>query len=178
MTDPPVPERISPGLRPLGIALSLIAAALLMTAAISKAWLHNPSGVGFGPMGCNDCGGPCRGITVVMRDRDNEKIPSARCLDSDESLSNSEFVDRLRAIRGDAARPHDAELADLATTLLAALQGGLLLAQTMRSTRPLELALDAAIDRVAARLPSSRRARPGSRRAGSPKQPRRSSPGA
>lgn len=41
---------------------------------------------------------------------------------------------------------------DLATAMLAALQGGLLLAQTARSTRPLELALDMAIDRVAVAL--------------------------
>jgi TetR/AcrR family transcriptional repressor of nem operon len=40
----------------------------------------------------------------------------------------------------------------LAEAMLASLQGGLLLAQTMRSTRPLELALDMAIDHVAARL--------------------------
>ena len=36
--------------------------------------------------------------------------------------------------------------------MLASLQGGLLLAQTMRSTRPLELVLDMAIDHVAERL--------------------------
>jgi AcrR family transcriptional regulator len=43
-------------------------------------------------------------------------------------------------------------LAELAEAMLAALQGGLLLAQTARSTRPLELALDMAIDHVATRL--------------------------
>ena len=37
-------------------------------------------------------------------------------------------------------------------TLLAALQGGLLLAQATRSVRPLELVLDAAIEHVAAEL--------------------------
>jgi hypothetical protein len=37
---------------------------------------------------------------------------------------------------------------DLATAIMAALQGGLLLAQTTRSARPLELALDMAIDHV------------------------------
>jgi AcrR family transcriptional regulator len=44
------------------------------------------------------------------------------------------------------------DLRELAEAMLASLQGGLLLAQTMRSTRPLELALDMAIDHVAARL--------------------------
>ena len=37
---------------------------------------------------------------------------------------------------------------DLATAILSALQGGLLLAQTTRSARPLELALDMALDHV------------------------------
>jgi TetR/AcrR family transcriptional regulator, transcriptional repressor for nem operon len=38
---------------------------------------------------------------------------------------------------------------DLAIALVSALQGGLLLAQTTRTTRPLELALDMAIDHIA-----------------------------
>jgi len=41
-----------------------------------------------------------------------------------------------------------AEPAGLATAVIAALQGGLLLAQTSRATRPLELALDMALDHV------------------------------
>lgn len=52
-------------------------------------------------------------------------------------------------VRGEL-RP-GAEPADLATAVLTALQGGLLLAQTMRSTRPLELALDMALQHVAAK---------------------------
>ena len=39
---------------------------------------------------------------------------------------------------------------DLAVTLLAAVQGGLLLAQVQRDTRPLEAALDAMLDRIQA----------------------------
>jgi len=49
------------------------------------------------------------------------------------------------------------DLQELSAAMLASLQGGLLLAQTMRSTRPLELALDMAIDHVAARLPLQNR---------------------
>lgn len=52
--------------------------------------------------------------------------------------------------RGDLAA--DANPAELARALLAALQGGLLLAQTTRTTRPLELALDMALEHVARRL--------------------------
>jgi TetR/AcrR family transcriptional repressor of nem operon len=52
---------------------------------------------------------------------------------------------RARGELGPHARP-----SDLATAVLTALQGGLLLAQTMRLTRPLELALDMALEHVAA----------------------------
>lgn len=51
-----------------------------------------------------------------------------------------------------AGRKPAGDLKQLSEALLASLQGGLLLSQTMRSTRPLELALDMAIDHVAARL--------------------------
>jgi len=43
-----------------------------------------------------------------------------------------------------------AQPADLATAIVSALQGGLLLAQTTRSTRPLELVLDMALEYVSA----------------------------
>jgi TetR/AcrR family transcriptional regulator, transcriptional repressor for nem operon len=51
-----------------------------------------------------------------------------------------------------AGKRPSGDLKELSEAMLASLQGGLLLAQTMRSTRPLELALDMAIDHVAARL--------------------------
>lgn len=41
-----------------------------------------------------------------------------------------------------------ADLNDLATSVISALEGGLLLAQTTRTTRPLELALDMALEHV------------------------------
>jgi TetR/AcrR family transcriptional regulator, transcriptional repressor for nem operon len=51
-----------------------------------------------------------------------------------------------------AGRRPSGNLKELSEAILASLQGGLLLAQTMRSTRPLEVALDMAIDHVAVRL--------------------------
>jgi hypothetical protein len=51
-----------------------------------------------------------------------------------------------------AGRKPNGDLKELSEAMLASLQGGLLLAQTMRSTRPLESALDMAIDHVAGRL--------------------------
>ena len=62
-----------------------------------------------------------------------------------------EFIVALEAIAGTEPRPRG-ELIELATMLLTTLQGGLLLAQTTRSTQPVELGLDLAIDRVAERL--------------------------
>ena len=57
--------------------------------------------------------------------------------------------DGLRAMhaRGDLA---GVDPGDLALATLAALQGGLLLAQVQRDTRPLEVALDAMLDRIQA----------------------------
>jgi TetR/AcrR family transcriptional regulator, transcriptional repressor for nem operon len=49
----------------------------------------------------------------------------------------------------------DANTADLALSVIASLQGGLLLAEMDRSTRPLEVALDAAIDHLRSFAPSS-----------------------
>lgn len=51
-----------------------------------------------------------------------------------------------------AGKKPGGDLEELSEAMLSSLQGGLLLAQTMRSTRPLESALDMAIDHVAARL--------------------------
>jgi hypothetical protein len=51
-----------------------------------------------------------------------------------------------------AGRKPGGDLKELSEAMLASLQGGLLLAQTTRSTRPLEIALDMAIDHIAIRL--------------------------
>ena len=50
--------------------------------------------------------------------------------------------DGLRSLHADGKLPVGIDPDDLATTLLATLQGGLLLAQVQRSTRPLETAVD------------------------------------
>jgi len=64
----------------------------------------------------------------------------------------SYFQTEFARMQSRAGRRPSGALKDLSEAMLAGLQGGLLLAQTMRSTRPLELALDMAIDHVAARL--------------------------
>ena len=50
--------------------------------------------------------------------------------------------DGLRSLHAEGKLPSDIDPDDLATTLLATLQGGLLLAQVQRSTRPFETAVD------------------------------------
>ncbi len=50
--------------------------------------------------------------------------------------------DGLRSLRADGKLPSGIDPDDLATTLLATLQGGLLLAQVQRSTRPFETAVN------------------------------------
>jgi TetR/AcrR family transcriptional regulator, transcriptional repressor for nem operon len=58
--------------------------------------------------------------------------------------------DGLLAMHARGDLPADADPGDLALATLAALQGGLLLAQVQRETRPLEVALDAMLDRIQA----------------------------
>jgi TetR/AcrR family transcriptional repressor of nem operon len=58
--------------------------------------------------------------------------------------------DGLRAMHARGDLPAAAEPDDLALATLAALQGGLLLAQVQRDPRPLAVALDAMIDRIQA----------------------------
>src|SRR4249919_3949957 len=50
--------------------------------------------------------------------------------------------DGLRSLHADGKLPSDIDPDDLATTLLASLQGGLLLAQVQRSSRPIEIAIN------------------------------------
>ena len=50
--------------------------------------------------------------------------------------------DGLRSLHADGKLPSGIDPDDLATTLLATLQGGLLLAQVLRDTRPFETAVD------------------------------------
>ena len=61
----------------------------------------------------------------------------------------SHLASALRTMRERGELKREARPEDLATTMIAALEGGLLLAQTTRRTRPLELALDMAIEHVA-----------------------------
>ena len=54
----------------------------------------------------------------------------------------AEISEGLRSLRAAGQLPPGLDPDDLAVTLLATLQGGLLLAQVQRSTRPFETAVD------------------------------------
>ncbi|PZS33323.1 MAG: TetR family transcriptional regulator [Pseudonocardiales bacterium] len=60
------------------------------------------------------------------------------------------LVHGLQAMRDCGDLAPDSDPHDLATAIMAALQGGLLLAQTTRTSRPLELALDMAMNHITA----------------------------
>jgi TetR/AcrR family transcriptional regulator, transcriptional repressor for nem operon len=60
------------------------------------------------------------------------------------------LVEHQRSLGCRGGLPAGVDPDDLALATLAALQGGLLLAQVQRDTRPLEVALDAMLDRIQA----------------------------
>lgn len=93
-----------------------------------------------------NCAGGCRLGSLVSALAETPR--SRAVLAEGFARWRSVFVEALTGLWENADRKPGAELDDLATTLLAAFQGGVLLAQTTRSTRPLELALDAAIARI------------------------------
>lgn len=96
------------------------------------------------------CAGGCPLGSLVSELAETPQPRAALC----ESFARWEalIARAFSRIRGRGAQGPDIDLSGLATAMLAALQGGLLLAQTTRSTRPLELALDMAIGHVAAAL--------------------------
>lgn len=60
----------------------------------------------------------------------------------------SHLVSALERMQREGSLSSAADIPQLATGILTALQGGLLMAQTIRATRPLEIALDMALDHV------------------------------
>jgi TetR/AcrR family transcriptional repressor of nem operon len=98
----------------------------------------------------NNCAGGCPVGSLVSELAESSRPRSL--LAGSFARWEAYLVAGFTAIYAHTKRKPRVDLPDLATAVLAALQGGLLLAQTTRSTRPLELALDMAIDHVAAYL--------------------------
>jgi TetR/AcrR family transcriptional repressor of nem operon len=99
----------------------------------------------------NNCAGGCPLGTLVaeLAESTQPRVLLAESFARWEAYLATGFT-KMRA-HGEL-RP-GAKTADLATAVMTALQGGLLLAQTMRSTRPLEIALDMAIGHISAQRP-------------------------
>jgi AcrR family transcriptional regulator len=76
--------------------------------------------------------------------------PARRVLAQCFAEWQSYLSEGFEAMRDNGELAAQADPADLALTLMSALQGGLLMAQATRSARPLELALDMALEHMAA----------------------------
>jgi TetR/AcrR family transcriptional regulator, transcriptional repressor for nem operon len=90
-------------------------------------------------------GCPLGSLASELADRSE---PAREVLTACFSEWEAYFVDGFTAMRKDGLLSPGADPAELAVTVMTALQGGLLLAQTTRDVRPLELALDMAIAHV------------------------------
>ena len=87
-------------------------------------------------------GCPLGSLASELADRSE---PARKALASCFAEWEAYLVDGFTAMREDGLISREADPAELAVTVMTALQGGLLLAQTTRDVRPLELALDMAI---------------------------------
>lgn len=76
----------------------------------------------------------------------------------------SSIRDGLRAMDARGELAPEASPDDLAVALLAAIEGGILLSQIHRETRPMEIALDTVIDRIESLVVPPRRPRPSRQR--------------
>lgn len=82
-----------------------------------------------------------------------ESDPEARALiAAGFDLWSSTLSDGLQTLRAHGQLSSDINPDDLAVTILAALQGGLLLAQVQRSTRPFEITVDTILALVAPKI--------------------------
>ena len=82
----------------------------------------------------------------------NDSEPARKRLADSFSIWRERIENGLAKMRQRGELTASADPHDLALALLSAVEGGLLLAKTSRSSRPLEIALDMAIDHVAGYL--------------------------
>src|SRR5215471_18869901 len=80
----------------------------------------------------------------------DQSEPARRMLAQCFAEWQSYLCEGFTAMRNNGELAAQADPADLALTMLSALEGGLLMAQTMRSARPLELTLNMALQHTAA----------------------------
>jgi TetR/AcrR family transcriptional repressor of nem operon len=91
-------------------------------------------------------GCPLGSLVSELADRsDSARLELVRSFAEWQSYLSKGFA----VMRDNGELAADADVDDLALTMMSALQGGLLMAQTTRSARPLELALDMALGHIA-----------------------------
>jgi TetR/AcrR family transcriptional regulator, transcriptional repressor for nem operon len=103
----------------------------------------------------NGCVGGCP-IGSLASELADRSEPARQLLVRSFAKWESHLALSLAAMRDRGELHVDANPNDLATAVISALQGGLLLAQTTRATRPLELALDMALEHIAHHLTRAR----------------------
>jgi TetR/AcrR family transcriptional regulator, transcriptional repressor for nem operon len=90
-------------------------------------------------------GCPLGSLVGELADRSTSaRLELARSFDEWQSYLSSGFA----AMRDNGELASETDVEELALTMMSALQGGLLLAQTTRSARPLELALNMALGHI------------------------------
>jgi len=99
----------------------------------------------------NGCAGGCPLGRLASELADSDPVARAALADGFASWQDR-LATGLRAMRGRGELPADADPDALALGLLAAAQGGLLLAQATHSVTSLQVALDLALDGIEARL--------------------------
>ena len=91
-------------------------------------------------------GCPLGSLVGELADRsDSARHELVRCFAEWQSY----LLNGFRVMRDNDELAAEADVDELALTMMSALQGGLLMAQTTRSARPLELALNMALEHIA-----------------------------
>ncbi|GGF34407.1 TetR/AcrR family transcriptional regulator [Subtercola lobariae] len=92
----------------------------------------------------NHCTGGCPLGSIANELADTDEDARAVLVDSFDQWERA-FADGITRMKAAGALRADADAASLASAVLAAVQGGLLLCKTRKSTKPLEASLDASI---------------------------------
>jgi len=118
-------------------------------------WCHHFVTATWATQGAGGC--PLGSLVGELADQSE---PARRVLAQCFAEWESYLCEGFTAMRDNGELAAKADPADLALTILCALQGGLLMAQAMRSGRPLELALNMALQHVATYRRRSKQAEP------------------
>ncbi len=112
-------------------------------------WCDHLAAMTRATQGVGGC--PLGSLVGELADRsDSARLELARSFAEWQSYLSDGFA----AMRDNGELVGEADVDELALTMMSALQGGLLLAQTTRSARPLELALNMALGHIAGYRPS------------------------